>query len=138
MPMLMDCGVGLLIGYDCSRVLAPRQVITGSDYEPYAIRTDLGWSIVGSASQCVNSKDVTGLCHRVSVREIPSMAPSAAIKMLEMDFADTRPGENSISQEDIQFLEILKGGIHQNDCGHLEMPLPFKARPFLPDDKKLV
>ncbi|XP_073732301.1 uncharacterized protein [Misgurnus anguillicaudatus] len=137
MPMLMDCGVGLLIGYDCSRALAPRQVITGGDYEPYAIKTDLGWSIVGSTSQCLNSKDVTGLCHRVSVRELPSIAPSAAIKALELDFADTRTGEKSISQEDIQFLEILKRDMHQNDRGHLEMPLPFKVRPYLPDNKKL-
>ncbi|KAJ8369824.1 hypothetical protein SKAU_G00098520 [Synaphobranchus kaupii] len=46
-PKRMDCEVGLLIGYDCSRALAPRHVITGGDYEPYAIKTDLGWSIVG-------------------------------------------------------------------------------------------
>lgn len=31
MPPLMDCGVGLLIGYDCSRALAPREVFTGGD-----------------------------------------------------------------------------------------------------------
>ena len=137
MPKMMDCGVGLLIGYDCSRALVPRRVITGGDYEPYAIKTDLGWSIVGSASQCVKSKDVTGLCHRISVRELPPVAPSAVIRALELDFADTQPGERSISQEDIQFLKILKEGIHQNDCGHLETPLPFKARPYLPDNKKL-
>lgn len=42
-----------------------------------------------------------------------------------------------MSQEDIQFLQVLKERIHQNECGHLEMPLPFKARPHLPDNKKL-
>lgn len=137
MPPLMDCGVGLLIGYDCSRALASREVFTGGDYEPYAIKTDLGWSIVGSSPQRVNSRDVTGLCHRISVREVPSVTPAAAIKALESDFADTRSGEKSISQEDIQFLQVLKERIHQNECGHLEMPLPFKARPHLPDNKKL-
>lgn len=30
-PELLDCEVGLLIGYDCSRALAPRHVITGGD-----------------------------------------------------------------------------------------------------------
>ncbi|KAK5925579.1 hypothetical protein CgunFtcFv8_018091 [Champsocephalus gunnari] len=126
MPPLIDCGVGLLIGYDCSRALAPRKIITGGDYEPYAIKTDLGWSIVGSASQRVNSQDVTGLCHRVSVREVPPVTPSAVIKVLESDFADTKPGDKSISQDDIRFLQILKEGIQQNKQGHLEMPLPFK------------
>lgn len=60
-PPLMDCGVGLLIGYDCSRALIRRKVITGGDDVPYAIKTELGWSNVGSASQQVNAKDLTGL-----------------------------------------------------------------------------
>ena len=137
MPPLMDCGVGLLIGYDCSRALAPRQVITGGDSEPYAIKTDLGWSIIGSVPQSVNSKDVTGLCNRISVRELPPVTPASVIRALESDFADTNPGEKSISQEDIQFLQILKGRIQQNERNHLEMPLPFKTRPCLPDNKRL-
>lgn len=137
MPPLMDCGVGLLIGYDCPKALAPRKVITGGDYEPYGILTDVGWSIVGSAPQHVSSKDVTGLCHRISVRELPPVTPAAAIRALESDFADTRPGEKTISQDDIQFLQVLKRNIRDNECGHLEMPLPFKARPNLPDNKKL-
>ncbi len=137
MPSLMDCGVGLLIGYDCPRALVPQKVITGGDCEPYAVKTDLGWSIVGSAPQRVNSKDVTGLCHRISVRELPPVTPAAVIKALESDFADTRPGEKNISQEDIQFLQVLRGRIQQNECGHLEMPLPFRARPHLPDSKRL-
>ncbi|CAI5660104.1 unnamed protein product [Oreochromis niloticus] len=136
-PPLMDCGVGLLIGYDCSRAIIPRRVITGGDYEPYAIETDLGWSIVGSAPQRMQAKDVTGFCHRVSVREVPPITPFAVIKALESDFADTKPGDRSISQEDICFLQILKDRIQQNKDGHLEMPLPFRARPHLPDNKKL-
>lgn len=87
--------------------------------------------------QSVNSKDVTGLCNRISVRELPPVTPAAVIRALESDFADTNPGEKSISQEDIQFLQILKGTIQQNERNHLEMPLPFKARPCLPDNKKL-
>lgn len=136
-PPLMDCAVGLLIGYDCSRALAPREVITGDDNEPYAVKTDLGWSIVGGAPQFVNARDVTGLCHRVAVKEIPPITPSAIIKVLESDFADTKPSDSDISQEDIQFLQILKDRIHQNEHGHLEMPLPFKARPQLPNNKSL-
>ena len=48
MPELMDCEFGLLIGYDCSGALAPWRIITGGDDEPYIVKTNLGWSIVGS------------------------------------------------------------------------------------------
>lgn len=48
---LKDCVVGLLIGYNCSRAMAPRQVLLGGDEEPYAVRTDLGWSIIGRSLQ---------------------------------------------------------------------------------------
>ncbi|XP_067301419.1 uncharacterized protein [Pseudorasbora parva] len=137
MPGQMDCGVGLLIGYDCSRALAPREVITGGDEEPYAIKTDLGWSIIGGTPQCVNAEDMMGLCHRIAVKELPSVTPAAVIRALELDFVDTPLREKSISQEDVQFLQIVKEGVYQNECGHLEMPLPFKTRPHFPNNKKL-
>lgn len=68
LPPLQDCEVRLLIGYNCSRTLAPRQVITGGDEEPCAVRTDLRWSIVRCSSLCLESPS---LCHRVTVKELP-------------------------------------------------------------------
>ncbi|KAL0204610.1 hypothetical protein M9458_002628, partial [Cirrhinus mrigala] len=133
----MDCGVGLLIGYDFSRALAPRQVNTGGDEEPYPIKTDLGWSIIGGTPQRVNSKYVMGLCHRMLVRELPPVTP-VVIRAFELDFADTQAGEKGMSQDDVQFLQVGKEGIHQNKCDHLEMPLPYKTRYCLPTHKKLV
>lgn len=49
-PALQVCEDGLLIGYNCPKALAPKQVILGGDDEPYAVHTDLGWSIVGRLS----------------------------------------------------------------------------------------
>ncbi len=132
----MDCGVGLLIGYDFSRALAPRQVIIGRDEGP-AIKTDVGWSIIGGTPQRVSSKDLTGRCHCISISELPPVTPASVIRSLELDFADTPLGEKCISKDDVQFLQVLKEGIHQNECGHLEMPLPFKTYPHLPNNKKL-
>lgn len=40
----------------------------------------------------MNSQDITGLCHRISVKELPPVSPVAVIKVLELDFADTRAG----------------------------------------------
>ena len=38
---LLDCNVGLLIGYDCSQALTPREVIAGKSCEPYGIKFSL-------------------------------------------------------------------------------------------------
>lgn len=127
MPNLLDCPAALLIGYDCARALKPRKVIAGNDYDSYAVKTDLGWSIVGSTQSWSNVRDVTGSCHRVAVKELPSITPSSVLKVLETDFTDTNPKEGNISQEDIQFLQLLNENVHYNGEGHLEMPLPFQT-----------
>ena len=48
LPHRLDCPAGLLIGYDCVRALEPTQVISGKKSSPYAIQTELGWSIIGA------------------------------------------------------------------------------------------
>lgn len=78
-PPLQDCEIGLFIGYNCSRALAPREVILGADNEPYAICTDLGWSIVGPSSQHHEALSGVNLCHSVSIKEIPSVTPTDLI-----------------------------------------------------------
>ncbi|KAI2644971.1 hypothetical protein H4Q32_029724 [Labeo rohita] len=47
MPPLQSCDIGMLIGYDCPSALAPLEVITGGDDEPFAQKTNIGWSIIG-------------------------------------------------------------------------------------------
>ncbi|KAL7877209.1 hypothetical protein SRHO_G00038520 [Serrasalmus rhombeus] len=137
MPDLLDCPAGLLIGYDCVRALKPKRVVSGAEHEPYAVKTDLGWSVVGAKTPTIGEGTNAGFCYRISLREIPPITPACAIKALERDFQDTNPTEGTISQEDIQFLQILNEGIYHNDDGHLEMPLPFRKRPQLPNNKHL-
>ncbi|XP_022085513.1 uncharacterized protein LOC110976501 [Acanthaster planci] len=58
MVPVQNCEVGMLIGYNCPQALAPRDTITGQDDEPFAIKTDLGWTIVGyddSSSNLINN-----------------------------------------------------------------------------------
>ncbi len=97
----------------------------------------MSWSIVGCSPRIAKSTEVTGLCHRVSVKELPILTPTSVIRALESDFKDTSPRERSISQDDIQFTQLMNEKIHQNSEGHLEMPLPFKTRPQLPENKQL-
>nr|XP_054749454.1 uncharacterized protein LOC129254932 [Lytechinus pictus] len=136
MPALQRCEVGLLIGYNCPRALTPRQVVTGSDVEPFAVRTDLGWSIVGFAEE-ENAMDFSSQCGRVSTREIPFPKPKEIIGLLEADFAEDKSPDKACSQNDLQFLKHLETNIVQCEDGHLQMPLPFKTRPNLPSNKRL-
>lgn len=71
------------------------------------------------------------------MKELPPITPASVIKALERDFLDTNPREKTISQDDIQFLHLLNGKIQHNEEGHLEMPLPFRECPQLPNNKQL-
>lgn len=101
-------------------------MILGADSEPYAVRTDLGWSIVGPSSTHHESQSGVTMCHRVSIKEIPAVTSTDVIKVLESDFKDTEENTRVVSQEDIVFLNKLEENIRMNKDSHLEMPLPFK------------
>ncbi|KAL6457443.1 hypothetical protein MHYP_G00344060 [Metynnis hypsauchen] len=78
---LQDCEVGLLIGYNCSQALLPREVVSGKENEPYAQRTDLGWSIVGCRNPFVEYGDAIGISHRVVVKQVtPYIEPCSNLK----------------------------------------------------------
>nr|XP_054757838.1 uncharacterized protein LOC129263947 [Lytechinus pictus] len=133
MSALQGCEVGLLIGYNCPRALVPRNVVTGNDTEPYAIHTDLGWSIIGVS----NPEGDTSHCGRVATRECPGITPKDVLRALEPDFKQESNSDTSVSQDDVEFINCLGEGISRNEDGHLEMPLPFKKRPEMPNNRRL-
>ena len=57
-PVLQNCEVGMLNGYNCSMAITPRYGLSGKEDEPYGIKTHLGWSIVG-ATNIEDSNDVS-------------------------------------------------------------------------------
>ncbi|KAK3545764.1 hypothetical protein QTP70_011831, partial [Hemibagrus guttatus] len=155
---LQDCEVGLLIGYNCSQALLPKEVVSSQEHQPYAQRTDLGWSIVGHRNPYVDYGDAVGTSHRIVVRKVtPDMefpvnlktevhyvsrmkvkeiTPSEIIKVLESDFSEKAEEDHPVSQEDLKFLSILRENITHKRNGHYEMPLPFKREnPKLPNNK---
>ena len=113
----------MLIGYNCPQALAPRETITGRSNKPFAVKTDLGWSIVGCEDPVFHNS--THFCNRVCVKEIPFLSPKEVINALEADFSERGHGEKTISQDDIQFLTVLERSIQQTENGHYSMPLPF-------------
>ncbi|KAG1925179.1 hypothetical protein F2P79_025716 [Pimephales promelas] len=54
--------------------------------------------------------------------------PTDVIKVLESDFVERASEDEHLSQEDLQFMSIMKSGIKTQEDGHYEMPLPFKKK----------
>ena len=69
-PPMLNCRVGLLIGYDCPRAFAPIKVVRGTSDEPFALKTELGWSIVGLTHNKHDKEDeLTKTVHRTRTTE---------------------------------------------------------------------
>ena len=160
---LQDCEVGLLIGYNCAQALAPRDFISGDGDQPFAIKSDLGWSIVGKTCTEESDYDEIGTSHRIVTMEVPEdlklntpeitfpnqvqyicqaqlkeeiILPQVC-KILESDFSE-KYKDNVMSQEDIRFLKIMSEEICQDHEGYYQMPLPFcENNPNLPNNESM-
>lgn len=159
---MQDCEVGLLIGYNCPQALAPREFISGSGSQPFAQKTDLGWSIVGRI-QCTDTddSDYIGMTHAIISKKIPDevilhsndkttneiryvlkttikeeMSPPQIGQLLEADFPERKYEDATMSQDDLRFVKVLQHSIHQDEDGYYEMPLPFRyTKPELPNNE---
>ena len=79
----VDVEVGLLIGSNCPCAINPEEVIPWRSSDPYAIRTLLGWGIIGPLKGGSNKENLDVLCHRVAVKEIGSKEPSSHSFVIE-------------------------------------------------------
>ena len=158
-PYERDAEIGLLIGCNCPKAIKPKEVIHGTSEDPYAVRTLLGWSIVGPVATSDSSLEdhaLNSTCHCILARErVPGdregrlsfvlkgktkelINPTAINQMFELDFSDHKnSGRHGLSKEDRRFLEIAEQGIHQCEDGHYELPLPLKTeRIELPNNRE--
>ena len=157
---LLNCEIGLLIGYNCSNAMKSLQCITGNDYEPFGLRTPIGWCIIGGNAdvdhyessivnkvitlpvdpevykrdknhpRCVTFSFQTQIEEHSMTREI--------LKLLESDFIEKGTDDLMMSQNDILFTDKLQCSIHKNRDGHYEMNLPMTdTNPKLPDNKHI-
>ncbi|XP_054762932.2 uncharacterized protein LOC129269456 [Lytechinus pictus] len=149
-PYNQEIEVSLLIGNNCPRAIRPRDVIAGGEDHPYAVKSALGWGVIGRVCKTPESRE-QGVCHKIttegarnhsmfvlprSAKEI--LTPERVLKALESDFQNEDSREQSLSVEDQRFLNILNTGIKKRDDGHYEMPLPFKKdKPSLPYNRQL-
>ena len=140
---ILDCEIALLIGYDCPSALAPRAAILPPvDGGPFAMQTDLGWSVVGTVTDDCKDNDPIGVSHRAMVKVLPEevqldgnptevvyssqskvkeeMTPHQIIKQ-EADFALERT-QRHCSQNDVKVLRPMEEQFRVTG----ETPLPFK------------
>ena len=62
-----NISVGLLIGANCMKALEPIDVIPSKNNGPYAIKTRLGWCIVGHVNGTRSRQGIH--CHRIAVNQ---------------------------------------------------------------------
>ena len=159
MPYQHNVDVGLLIGANCTKAIKPREVIPGADDDPYAVRTTLGWGVIGIMNRTTaNSQDNHCFCNCIVLREIDCnqtklktishlvaktqakevFAPAPLSKMLERDFSETSREDHALSFLDKKFLNVLESSIQHRDDSHYEMPLPLKEEGLkLPNNRTL-
>ena len=137
--------IGLLIGCNCPKAIKPKEVITGKGEDPYAIRTLLGWCIVGPVTSTQSPESsIVSSCNAILTHESTPMEnlsidfvvrdkakeimnPLVVKQMFQLDFAEHRSAKKQgLSKEDRRFLNIVETGVHRCDDGHYELPLPLK------------
>ena len=139
-----DYPIGLLIGYNCPKALAPIEVVCSDSSEAFAIKTALGWSIVGGS--VVEGSRHDSFCQILtlpSVASVPNTMQSASFvfkssakenfsheleKAFEVDFRDSDEVEKK-SVEDCRFMNILNSETKQRPDGFYELPIPFRNGP---------
>ena len=151
--------VGILIGCNCPRAIKPREVITGKADDPYAIRTLLGWGIIGPKTpvQELLSEIENGetICHRIVTQEIGGtkrfdskfvintqtkeiINPYHLKEMFELNFSERSTGDYALSQEERKFLARVTENIRHLEDRHYEMPLPLKdPNTKLPNNREM-
>ncbi|KAI7806542.1 hypothetical protein IRJ41_007791 [Triplophysa rosa] len=136
MPPLQSCDIGMLIGYDCPSALAPLEVITGVDNEPFAQKTSIGWSIIGLCNPHLDRQGNQSFVHRVTVKEVLVPSANDVLKVLESDFNEKHPEDKHVSQEDIRFIRLLSDNVQHKEDGHYQLPLQELAMARLQHLKK--
>jgi hypothetical protein len=83
LPPLQSCEIGLL---NCPQALVPVKLLRGRDDESYAVRTPLGWSVMGYATEA-NDSGLHIVYQRTNVKEPHACLLKDVMKVLDSEFA---------------------------------------------------
>ncbi|BHF59483.1 Ribose-phosphate pyrophosphokinase 2 [Sparganum proliferum] len=129
---LSDCEVGILTGNDTPEAKWVHDQRLGGKREPFAVKTLLGWMLLGS-SRGRQKQNV--VCHRIVNQE---KDVTRNIKRLDDSvFSDTSTTTASHSLEDKRALAIVRSSVTIIK-GHYQLPLPWRNSTLnLPDSFQL-
>ena len=124
--------VTLLIGADVPEVFWVLEERRGGRKQPFAIRSLLGWTLMGPAT----SKTVTDASmHHISVHDDPLM--EQVRKFWETDFSDGKCAGVAESVEDRRAREIMENTLTMVN-GHYMMGLPWRfPDSYLPNNRQV-
>ena len=69
-PVDENISISMLIGRNCLKAIKPLSILPGDDEDPYAVRTRLGWGIVGQIGSPTKDGQGTAWTFRTSAREV--------------------------------------------------------------------
>ena len=148
-PYHAKADIALLVGNNVPRAVRPREIVTGSDDQPYGQRSILGWGIVGIVCQSAEAR--TAVSNRINVSCVVSnpvvgvplkpgdarfvcatkakeiINPNQVRQMMELDFTEPNNANRELSIDDMKFVQILSNNIKQLSDGHYSMPLPMRS-----------
>ena len=139
LPESVDEDIGLLIGLDCPRAIRPLEVIPGKEGQPWAVRTSIGWGVVGAVSHPDSMVSVCPSdppCKVAFKTRASEVSPVKVHRMFDRDFNDTS-SEDRRSVEDTVFINKLTEGSQQDSSGHFTLPLPLKKEVKLPNNRQV-
>ena len=140
--------IGLLIGANCIDGIKPQRIIPGGQKEPYAMKTLLGWGIVGNVNYACEETADEYTVNKICIEEVKIgketkenlfCIPTTTKEMIDvnviqqmfnLDFlAGVHDEETGLSLEDKKFLELMKTTTKFYE-GQFELPLPLKGNTF--------
>ena len=147
--------LGLIIGANCPKALEPHEVIPSRKDGPYALRSPLGWRVIGpiggqikpdTALNCYRTRlviptdynltDSTAHHHLVLQSSVKDNSINQGLeKIYQQEFPEEKTEKISLSHEDHQFLDLMQDSIYK-EKGQYYLPLPFRnLDPVFPSNR---
>ena len=129
--------VGLLIGANCPQLLTPEEVRRPEGDGPCAVRTCLGWYVIGVSSQSSRGSSSRHSVNRIGVSRSDMHGKTPEIdlfrQLYDQDFKDVSDDAEGLSVEDKEWVSMVKANMKKDDSGHYEIGLPLRDIGDLPD-----
>ena len=122
-PALESSKVSLLIGSDVPEVFWALEERRGKQKEPYAVRSILGWTLIGPTGPAVGATWNVNFTHSYMLQE-------QVERMWKTDFNDIDCNEQEeMSLEDKRALSKMEESLTVTEDGHYQLSLPWRHQP---------